>query len=282
MSTTSSKSSSIEFVVVTPDPNNETNGRLKLVEQLHGDLMLRTFDDLEEVDIWKRISLTAPRDLAANDREYAMMAFVVATCPRSLLDDKAEPSKSAGERVVCGGVSVEIYKKSRWGFLGYLSVEPACRNMGIARNLVLLGQQVADKMCRENLSAPMKHFAMLVAQGRDEHDDKKGSYLCDAFDPLIRQQIWTKMGFLPLALDIVCPGRLKGHRHQLAVQHDLLRGAVETTFPSEEALEFLEDLFSGILAEEGNTTDKQGEIAALRKQLLEGPPDVPCGSTMWL
>lgn len=284
---------SITYVTVRPSRPLQGTARLaendhddvSLVTSLHSGLMSATFDDLEELGIWLRLISVDVEELVCNPKERCVLYFVIAY--------------DAASRVICGGASVELYKESGFGLVAYLAVDPSFRQQGIAKRLMELADGVTASESLKWLRRPRQDFVILVSQARDEGEsqhrvqlpvvelNQKTTFLAEEFDPLLRQRIWSSVGFQPINFTIVCPGRLRGHRHSIAVRHFSPNDGESCGYPKERLESFLVDLFSGILAEEGNFTDSNNEISAMVTELRSAGNGVDertlqIGSKWWL
>lgn len=260
-------------VVVT----SRDSPHLELVMQFHADHIRPTFaeNEVEDVAMWiDRLTAQSERgpikQLLANEGADAYdFEFALALLVRDV------------DQVVVGAAVHEVYLKARCGLVSYIVVADWLRGKGAAG---LLMDAVFDN-CAAVLAqhyGPMETLRAVfieVLQVRDDHSDEDDPHTTSAskFRSSDRQVIFSRLGFLPVDLDFVHPGKMKGHRYNIGLAsrtYDYKSGV----FPSAFVLAFLEGLVMGILADEGVTDDT--EMLQWRA-LLDGKDVIPVGGQYW-
>lgn len=187
---------------------------------------------------------------------------------------------------VLGGASHEVYLNSRCALISYMVVSPELRGRGAAKMLVDAVFANGEAIVQETTHQPLAAVVIEVLQVRDDHDEEHGpdsdghhveASSSKTFRSADRQIIFRRIGFQPVDLDFVHPGKLKGHRYNIGVASrslDLSGGH----FPADVLLAFVEGLVMGILADEGSTDD--AEMQQWR-ELLSGREWVSVGDVNW-
>jgi len=178
--------------------------------------------ELEEFEVWQRILL--------DGGESARYVMAVALVVRN------------SDNKVMGGAALELYRDCSCGLMSYIAVHEDMRGRGVAAALTKYSFEHLSAMCQERLDKPLNALFIEVLQHRDNIEGK--------FDAKVRQNIWKKLGFVPLDFDLVHPGRLQGRRYNLALMSKVHDPTSRSSFPTSVLLSFLNDLFTGILAEE--------------------------------
>lgn len=250
------------FVAVTAEVDVYITSRaFPLYDQVrayHRDFLVPTFaaNEVEDVELWEgrlhdQHDEGALRPLAA-DEVGSRCEFGVALLIRK--EDGA----------VLGGASHEVYLKSRSALISYMVVSSELRGRGAAKLLVDAVFHNGESIVQTTVAAPLAAVVIEVLQVRDDHDDEHGSDAAHdtptppttTFRSADRQIIFRKLGFQPVDLDFVHPGKLKGHRYNIGVASRSL-GISNGRFPADVLLLFLEGLVMGILADEGSTDDTE-------------------------
>jgi GNAT superfamily N-acetyltransferase len=183
---------------------------------------------------------------------------------------------------VMGGASHEVYLASRSALISYMVVSSELRGRGAAKLLVDAVFSNGESVVQTAVAGPLAAVVIEVLQVRDDHDDDghhgSGAAPAEAtFRSADRQVIFKKLGFQPVDLDFVHPGKLKGHRYNIGVASRSL-DVSSGQFPADVLLAFLEGLVMGILADEGSTDET--EMKQWR-ELLADRDWVGVGDSFW-
>ena len=237
----------------------------ELVQQFHSDLIVPTFSEheVEDLDMW--LDRLDDQKKSASRKEHDShfvfaLALLVRDCDRKCL----------------GAAVHEVYLDSQTALISYIVVSPELRGKGAASllNKAALdnAQKVVTAHCGEGV--PLQGMFIEVLQVRDDHHSHDGSsspahpqahLQLATFPSAIRQQVFQRLGYVALDLDLVHPGRMKGHRYNLGVFSYFHNPRFTSEFPSSVVLAFLKGLFEGILADEGSsdTSDYDAYAATL-------------------
>jgi hypothetical protein len=261
-------------VVVT---SNEHFDRT-LVEQLHSDLIVPTFSahEVEDIDMWLS-RLDDQKKSASKAERDTHFVFAISLLVRD----------SDGK---CLGAAVhEVYLDSRTALISYIVVSPELRGQGAAALLNASALNNAQDVIQAHfgLGVPLEGMFIEVLQVRDDHCSRDDAYetvpeqrreLQKRFPSAARQKVFQRLGYVALDLDLVHPGRMKGHRYNLGVMSFKHNPRITDEFPSAVVLAFLKGLFEGILGDEGSadSTDYESYAAALSQN-----PSIRMGSAYW-
>lgn len=211
-----------------------------LIEKFHA-LCREEFsvNELEEVEVWHRriedAGKTAPY------------------CQSFLLATDAEDGPDGWPTVLAGSAR-ELYRDCGCVFVSYVVVAASLRGQGVARRMMVDSFEALSR----SLGRPLSALFADIAQVRDHSDLNR-----HAFSAAARQEVWRRIGFVPLNFDLVFPGRLRGGRYHLALlSHPTLGDSrknvaddshAETELSGVSATtlrQFVTGLFRGILMEE--------------------------------
>lgn len=180
----------LEWVSATPENAPET---WRYVTAFH-DLCASEFDadEVEELATWKQRMADGGR------RGPCRQSFTFLVDIDGTTDDRPR---------VLAGIARELYPTSGCALISYIIVSPLLRGRGIALKLI----QRSEVELSFDLGQPLTALFADIAQVRDAHHEA-------GFDPATRQEVWRRLGFVPLRFDLVFPGRMRsGGRYHLAM-----------------------------------------------------------------
>ncbi len=174
--------------------------------------------------------------------------------------------------VVAGGAAVELYFESRCALLAFIGIDERFRGKGLFQEMMGRCTGVLSTMCSTMRLPPFQAFFLECMQAADEDEEAR---LSSGTDAVARQKMYQKVGFEPVeGVDLVHPGKLKGHKYNLAVfvgnwpygaipAAPAKDGEIGVTpastklIPLEVVLSFIRDLFRGILAAEDSDSEEE-------------------------
>jgi hypothetical protein len=167
---------------------------------------------------------------------------------------------------------LERYKESATLWLAYLAVAPQWRGRGIATALISFSR---DEVVRRSVPPPMPF--LLSAAKHNDHD---------VVNPAWRHQLYRKIGFVPLAINFYDCGRLREQHASALAVYDPIVAAQDTPcdarYPASPIRRFIEDLYLGVLAEEGlQLTSEMEQYSSLAPGGRYAAEGIPMGHHYW-
>jgi GNAT superfamily N-acetyltransferase len=223
-------------------PNGSSRTFWDFIHGSHATLMHRSFGcELEDVGIWRRLLIEDPS--SARYTLYFALAF-------------------EGELVV-GLAALEVYKQSRTLWLAYIAVDEAFRGKGIAKQLI--------RFAHDELAQLGADFDQFVLCAKRCHEG------VDTIPPHVRHRLYSSLGFVPSNFDFFDCGRLRGEHPSRLCVYRPDAAANSSEHPSKRLYEFIQDLYLGILSEEGSTVTTEMEPY----EFLRRCEVVPLGHVYW-
>lgn len=248
------------------------------VKRMHETLIAPTFseNETEEVELFvERLEVQQQHvalGLWGSPKEVIKAAAVGAASAAAEGEDKNEKGTEVPQQVipdwefyvamliddatqhVVGAAVHEVYLRSGCALVSYLVVSETMRGKGVAGKLMeaafrnctqVMLERGPEVGCDGNDGKVLHAMFIEVLQVRD--DDVSAADPSNTAGSIVRQAVFKKLRFVALDMDLVHPGRMKGHRYNLSLRSDIH----STQFPVKVLLTFMTDLFAGILADEG-------------------------------
>ena len=268
----SSAQSGVQYVLVTAENAHSVAGYapsspaeaccsprqvtyLDLLEHAHAHLMAEAFPHgLEEFAIWRRLLDEDP----TSARYHLSFGVALREQQEGHGDGFCSPIVD-----LVGLAVVEHYKMSQTLWLGYIAVDPLWRGQGIAKRLVrFCHEQLMNGTIRQD-ERPIQFILCAKRSGNDEHDVVPSE---------LRHKLYRSLGFVPLDFDFYDCGRLReSHPSALAVCRPPELDDGTGRYPGMRIVKFIEDLYSGILEEEGKVvTDELDPYIRLLERSADG------------
>lgn len=270
------------------------------VQQMHATLLAPTFaaHETEEVELFVERLLTQHKLHSAGMWGRAATVAPTPDSPKLVLPEWefhiAMLIDSATNHVV-GAAVHELYLRSGCGLVSYLVVSESMRGKGVAGRLM----EAAFRNCTAVMAANGPDVGCDGGSGKVLHamfvevlqvcdDEVSASDPTNTQASTVRQQVFKRLKFVALDMDLVHPGRMKGHRYNLSFRSDVHVAvhqqsnesvdALVARFPVVVLMTFMTDLFAGILADEGKADDT--DIDEYRKAFA-GREYLPAGNQFW-
>jgi hypothetical protein len=233
--------------------------QIPLLRELYHKVLAKEFDEheLEELPLWEQLLTEGDAD----DKRYRFYVGIV------LAEDGS----------VAGGVVYELYKHTACALIAYITVREDMRGCGLAKYLLTNAFAHVQAESERLLNEPLKGMFLEVLRTTDNGPDAN-----HGFDPVTRQVIYARMGFCPVDVVIVHPGRLRGFKYQTCFWSTLVDHTTATQIPAKLVRDFFAEVFEGILdAEEDGKVKVDRHDVAVWKASFEGLESLPCGPNCW-